>query len=84
MRARPVFGLLIPSLLVSASAAVADAPLPPPNVVFILADDLGWRDLSCYGSTFYETPNVDRLAARGDAFRQSTAPPRRVSAQHRE
>lgn len=36
-----------------------------PNIVFMLADDLGWRDLGCYGSTFYETPNLDRLAAQG-------------------
>ena len=36
-----------------------------PNVVLILADDLGARDLGCFGSTFYETPNIDRLATRG-------------------
>jgi arylsulfatase A-like enzyme len=36
-----------------------------PNVVLILADDLGARDLGCYGSTYYETPNLDRLAAQG-------------------
>jgi arylsulfatase A-like enzyme len=38
---------------------------PPPNIVFILADDLGWRDLASYGSRFHQTPNIDRLAARG-------------------
>ncbi len=38
-----------------------------PNLIFILIDDLGWRDLSCYGSAFYETPNLDRLAAAGTA-----------------
>ena len=38
-----------------------------PNVVFFLVDDLGWRDLGCYGSTFYETPNLDRLAREGHA-----------------
>ena len=36
-----------------------------PNLVFILADDLGWRDTSLYGSTYYETPNLERLARRG-------------------
>ncbi len=36
-----------------------------PNVVFLLADDLGWTGLSCFGSDFYETPNLDRLAASG-------------------
>jgi len=36
-----------------------------PNIVFILADDLGYTDLGCYGSGYYETPNIDRLAAEG-------------------
>ena len=44
-----------------------------PNIVFILMDDLGWRDLSCYGSTFYETPNLDRLAAAGLRFTEAYA-----------
>ena len=44
-----------------------------PNVVFILADDLGWADLGCYGSTFYETPNLDRLAHRGMRFTDAYA-----------
>lgn len=44
-----------------------------PNIVFILIDDLGWRDLSSYGSTFYETPHIDRLAAQGMSFTQGYA-----------
>jgi len=40
----------------------------PPNVVFILADDLGYADLSCYGSKYYETPNLDKLAKQGIRF----------------
>ncbi len=44
-----------------------------PNVIFILADDLGWADLGCYGSTFYETPHLDRLAAQGVRFTQAYA-----------
>ena len=36
-----------------------------PNVLFILVDDLGYKDLSCTGSTFYETPNIDKLAKGG-------------------
>ena len=44
-----------------------------PNIVLILIDDLGWRDLGCYGSTFYETPNIDRLAARGMRFTDAYA-----------
>lgn len=39
-----------------------------PNVVFILVDDLGWKDLGCYGSDFYQTPNVDKLAAESVSF----------------
>ena len=45
----------------------------PPNVVFFLADDLGQRDLACYGSTFYETPNLDRLAREGARFTDAYA-----------
>src|SRR5262249_36334685 len=37
----------------------------PPNVVFIMADDLGWTDAGCQGSRFYETPHIDKLAAKG-------------------
>ncbi len=39
-----------------------------PNVLLIVVDDLGWNDLSCMGSTFYETPSVDRLAREGVRF----------------
>jgi arylsulfatase A len=42
-----------------------------PNIVLILADDLGWTDLSCYGSDFYETPHIDRLAREGMRFTQA-------------
>ena len=44
-----------------------------PNIVFILADDLGWMDLSCMGSSFYETPNLDRLAREGMRFTDAYA-----------
>lgn len=40
----------------------------PPNIVLIVVDDLGWRDVGCYGSPFYETPVVDRLARDGTRF----------------
>lgn len=42
--------------------------LTKPNIVFILADDLGWTDLGVMGSDYYETPNIDRLAAEGLLF----------------
>ncbi|MCL4146467.1 UNVERIFIED_CONTAM: hypothetical protein GTU68_008792 [Idotea baltica] len=44
-----------------------------PNFVFILVDDLGWKDIGCFGSTFYETPNVDQLAATGMRFTDAYA-----------
>jgi arylsulfatase A-like enzyme len=45
----------------------------PPNFVFVLIDDMGWTDSGCYGSTFYETPNIDRLAAQGVRFTHAYA-----------
>lgn len=44
-----------------------------PNIVFILLDDYGWKDSRCYGSTFYETPNIDRLAQAGMYFTDAYA-----------
>ena len=43
------------------------------NIVFILIDDMGWTDLGCYGSRYYETPNVDRLARQGMQFSDAYA-----------
>ncbi len=45
-----------------------------PNIVFIMADDLGCTDLGCTGSDFYETPNIDRLASQGILFNNAYAP----------
>jgi arylsulfatase A-like enzyme len=45
-----------------------------PNIVIYLVDDLGWRDTSVYGSTGYETPNIDRLAEKGIRFTDAYAP----------
>lgn len=44
-----------------------------PNIVFVLIDDMGWVDVGCYGSTFYETPRLDRLAAEGMLFTDAYA-----------
>ncbi len=44
-----------------------------PNIILILIDDLGWADLGCFGSSFYETPNLDRLAQRGLRFTDAYA-----------
>jgi arylsulfatase A-like enzyme len=43
------------------------------NIVFILADDLGYADVSCYGRRDFATPNIDRIAARGMRFLQGYA-----------
>jgi arylsulfatase A-like enzyme len=62
----------------SLAAAGAASETPPasadrpgrekPNIVFILADDLGYTDVACYGSKYYETPSIDRMAAQGIRF----------------
>ena len=44
-----------------------------PNILFILADDLGWKDLSNEGSTYYESPNIDRIALEGMKFTRGYA-----------
>ena len=51
----------------------ANAEPRRPNVVLILADDLGWADLGCYGSKYHKTPNLDRLAAQGLRFTDAYA-----------
>jgi arylsulfatase A-like enzyme len=64
------------AFLLLAGAAPADerpGDGRPPNILFILIDDLGWRDLGCYGSTFYETPNIDKLAGQGMKFTDAYA-----------
>lgn len=58
--------------LTLAAACFAQAPTKP-NVVFILADDLGWADLGVYGADLHETPNLDRFAASGVRFTNAYA-----------
>jgi arylsulfatase A-like enzyme len=53
---------------VSAKSVDAQPPAQRPNVLYIMADDLGWGDLSCYGRPDYRTPNLDRLASEGTRF----------------
>ena len=67
-------GLLSPcSVELLANPPTGNPPGNPPgsnrpNIVFILADDLGYTDLACYGSRYYETPNIDRLASQSVRF----------------
>jgi arylsulfatase A-like enzyme len=53
--------------------SIAQTPARRPNIVFILADDLGYADISCYGRPDLITPNIDRIAAQGTRFTQAYA-----------
>jgi arylsulfatase A-like enzyme len=59
---------LLLATLLTLLASPAVAAEPPPNIIFILADDLGWTDLGCQGSKYYETPHIDQMAAQGMRF----------------
>lgn len=63
--------LLVLILLLSAPVIAKDRP----NIVFILADDMGWSDLGCYGADLYETPNIDNLSTNGVKFTDAYAMP---------
>lgn len=65
--------LAIMAAVVAASRADSAEEKPHPNVVVFLVDDLGWKDLSCQGSTYYRTPNIDRLAENGVRFTNAYA-----------
>jgi len=60
----PVLLLVVPAVLPAAESS----PAPKPNVIVILTDDMGWTDLGCFGSKFYQTPNIDRLCGQGMRF----------------
>lgn len=62
-----LFTLAVVALCFSANGSKADSAAKP-NIVLFFVDDFGQRDLSCYGSSLYETPNMDRLAADGMRF----------------
>ncbi len=71
---RIVLTLLVCALSLPASANPnRDGTTNRMNVVFILIDDLGWNDLGCYGSQYYRTPNIDRLAAESVRFTDAYA-----------
>lgn len=64
---RKIAALSTVAAFAASCSLTADEPKQP-NVILIVADDLGWRDLSVQGSTFYESPNIDRLANSGARF----------------
>ncbi len=59
--------------VLAAVGCAAGGPSAPPGVVLVLVDDLGWMDLGCQGSAFYETPRIDALASAGARFAQAYA-----------
>ena len=66
--------ILFAAFVVPLSVSVAqEASERPPNIVFFLVDDLGWSDVGVFGSTFYETPNIDQLAEQGVRFTNAYA-----------
>jgi len=71
---RTYFRLVPPEEIeIESQTASEPADRRHPNVVFFLVDDLGWADLGCYGSRFYDTPNIDRLARTGARFTDAYA-----------
>lgn len=66
-----------PAMIALAFAMACKGPSEPsenlPNIVIFLVDDLGWTDLGCYGSEYYQTPHVDRLAEEGVRFTDAYA-----------
>ncbi|MEX1239823.1 MAG: sulfatase [Cyclobacteriaceae bacterium] len=70
------FLILGVALLVTAGASYGQSKIKKtkaPNVILFLVDDLGWKDVGCYGSEFYETPNIDKLAKEGVKFTNAYA-----------
>lgn len=65
---RPIFIFVIFVFLLSVLVSCESSNQKYPNVLFILVDDLGWKDLGVYGSEFYDTPNLDALAKQGIRF----------------
>ena len=63
-------GLIMAALLLAVEAVHAT---DKPNIIFIMADDLGYGDLGCYGQKVIQTPQIDRLAAEGIRFTQAYA-----------
>src|SRR6266568_5358570 len=70
---REFIGSAVATTALAASAGLQGAPARRPNVLFILADDLGYGDLSCYGRPDYQTPVLDRLARQGLMFTSNYA-----------
>ena len=66
-------GSMVTLWLLAATIVDAENPQRPPNVILVLADDLGWQELGCYGNPFNETPHLDALAKQGVRFTDAYA-----------
>jgi arylsulfatase A-like enzyme len=64
---------IVATLVLTIGISKQTAAAERPNIVFFLVDDLGWADLGCFGSSFHETPNIDKLASTGMRFTQAYA-----------
>jgi len=77
MKQIPLFVILVIFCLLpfkQTNAGEKQADDAPPNILFILIDDMGWKDISCAGSSYYETPNIDKLASEGKRFLNAYSP----------
>ena len=77
---KTALNIILSAVLFAACASEASQAKPQldqtsrlPNILFFLVDDLGWSDVGCFGSSFYDTPNIDRLAAEGVRFTDAYA-----------
>ena len=73
MQRFPVFSTYIAGFSIMTAALYGQKPEKKPNIVFILTDDMGWKDLACYGNRNTETPAIDALAKSGIRFTQAYA-----------
>ncbi|MCK5134913.1 MAG: sulfatase-like hydrolase/transferase [Bacteroidales bacterium] len=64
---------IIPILIIGYLNFGCSGNNPKPNIIFILADDLGYSQLGCYGSNYYQTPNIDKLSEQGIRFTNAYA-----------
>jgi arylsulfatase A-like enzyme len=65
--------LTITAVIIFLASCAAEKKLVTPNILFVLVDDMGWKDLACYGHKIHETPNIDKLASQGMRFTDAYA-----------